>query len=283
MIACPDINNAAVRFEVSGGLPPYMYDCSEGIVYNDTATPYVDILKLTDGDKVLTITDTIGCLLNYNFEVEAYALPEIDLYSEPEDTVFLQKPYVDFYYENISYDSLLVDTFQLTSLIWYLEAPLDTNAQSNYPSPSYTYDQTGTYDVVFQFYTFYGCKGTDTIRIVVEPVKLAIPAVMTPNGDDANDYFEIVEDNDTGNDNGNGGELFKNGGPDDAIDLSKYYISTKLVVFNRYGQKVYEVDNYENDWDGGGLNDGIYFYVLECHGEYEDKVYKGSVMIINGN
>jgi hypothetical protein len=104
---------------------------------------------------------------------------------------------------------------------------------------------------------------------------------MTPNGDGANDYFEIVEDTGTGEENGGG--VFKAGNNPDAIDLSKYYISNTLVVFNRWGQKVYEADNYMNDWDGGGLIDGVYFYVLECHGEYEDKTYTGSVMILNGN
>ena len=280
-MACPDINKAAVRIEISGGYPPYEYDCTEGIVSVDTTKPYIDIVKLKDGDKILTVTDTIGCLLEYSFEVEAYPLPEINLFSDPSDTVYLQKPYVDFSFENVSYDSLLVDTFDLTSVLWYLEAPMDTNAKSNSPTPSYTYDQTGTYDVVFQYVTFYGCKSTDSIRIVVEPVKLSIPIVMTPNGDDANEYFEIVEDTSTGEENGGG--FFKSGNNPDAIDLSKYYISNTLVVFNRWGQKVFEADNYQNDWDGGGLKDGVYFYVLECHGEYEDKTYKGSVMILNGN
>jgi len=280
-IACPDINKAAVRIEISGGYPPYTYDCSDGLVDADSANPYIDIVKLTDGNKTLTVTDTLGCILKHPFEVEAYPLPEIDLFSDPSDTVFLQKPYVDFWFENISYDSLMVDTFDLTSVLWYLEAPLDTNSKSNSPFPSHTYDKVGTYDIVFHYVTFYGCPSDDTIRLVVEPVKLAISPIITPDSHIENNYFEIVEDTDTGEENDGG--VFKSGNDYDPIDLSKYYISNTLVVFNRWGQKVFEANNYQNDWDGSGLQDGVYFYILECHGEYEDKTYKGSVMILNGN
>ncbi len=67
------------------------------------------------------------------------------------------------------------------------------------------------------------------------------------------------------------------------IDLSKYYLSNTLVIFNRYGQKVYEADNYMNDWDAGNIKDGIYFYILKCDGYYEDKTYTGSVTVLRSN
>jgi len=53
-----------------------------------------------------------------------------------------------------------------------------------------------------------------------------------------------------------------------------------LVIFNRFGRIVYESDNYKNNWNGGNLPDGTYFYVLKCQG-YKNKnmVYKGSVTI----
>jgi len=40
-----------------------------------------------------------------------------------------------------------------------------------------------------------------------------------------------------------------------------------LYVFNRWGNVVYETDNYQNDWDGTHKNnplpDGVYFYILQ--------------------
>ena len=96
--------------------------------------------------------------------------------------------------------------------------------------------------------------------------------------------FEIFED--TGDEGGNntGGEGFKSINSDaEPIDLSKYYLSNTLVIFNRYGQKVYEADNYMNDWDAGNIKDGIYFYILKCDGYYEDKTYTGSVTVLRSN
>lgn len=89
----------------------------------------------------------------------------------------------------------------------------------------------------------------------VEIVALKIPNVFTPNGDGINDTFEIV-----------GSDLLGR------CDLS---------IFTPEGQEVYRNRNYRNDWNGGGLNDGVYFYILEveyAHGRQQ--VFKGYVMII---
>ncbi len=55
-----------------------------------------------------------------------------------------------------------------------------------------------------------------------------------------------------------------------------------LLVFNRFGQKVYETNNYNNDWDGTmsgrPLPDGDYYYVVDCG--TEKAKYSGGVRII---
>jgi gliding motility-associated-like protein len=35
-----------------------------------------------------------------------------------------------------------------------------------------------------------------------------------------------------------------------------------LQVFDRWGAEVYQSDNYQNDWDGGQLVEGVYYYIL---------------------
>ena len=112
----------------------------------------------------------------------------------------------------------------------------------------------------------YGCDTTYTdTHLLILPVKLKIPNIFTPNGDGINDYFEI----------GYGEE----GKP--INDLNVYFLSNKLTIFNRWGRIVYESNDYKNDWDGGKLPDGTYFYVLECKGKTQNYRYKGSVMIWN--
>jgi gliding motility-associated-like protein len=91
---------------------------------------------------------------------------------------------------------------------------------------------------------------TDTAIVIIDIecfVDLIIPQGISPNGDGVNDYFEI-------------------------IGLEDYPKNT-LSVFNRWGHKVYEQNNYTNEWDGksqssltignGLLPKGTYFYVLD--------------------
>jgi gliding motility-associated-like protein len=89
------------------------------------------------------------------------------------------------------------------------------------------------------------------------PIGLIIPEAFSPNGDGVNDNLVIL-------------------GLED-------YPSNKLSIFNRYGHKVFEANNYQNDWDGtsesgltigsGVLPKGTYFYILDLgNGE---KIIKG--------
>lgn len=230
---------------------------------------------------MLIATDTIGCLAERNFVIEAYPLPEIEIHTDLESDslpIYLQNPIVTFAFENITYDSTLSDTFELQRFAWDFG---DSTKFSILFSPTHTYAKTGDFIVVFDYTTLYGCPGDDSISITVKPVDLRVTTVLTPDGNGLNDLFEVFEKPlDTGGGNGEGSKSTYASG-DEPIDLSLYYLSNTLVVFNRWGQKVFETDNYQNDWDGGGLNDGVYFYVLKCEGQYENAVIKGSVTIFN--
>jgi len=65
---------------------------------------------------------------------------------------------------------------------------------------------------------------------------MVIPNIFTPNNDGKNDDFVIK-------------------------DLESYPRS-QLLIFNRWGNEVYRADNYLNNWNGSGLAEGTYYYVL---------------------
>ena len=97
--------------------------------------------------------------------------------------------------------------------------------------------QPGEYTIVANIT---GCKTvTDSLKLKVEPCDLIIPNVITPNGDGFNDYFYIPNLN--------------------------FYPNSSIVIFNRWGKKVYESSNYQNDWDGENHSDGVYYFILNIN------------------
>ena len=97
---------------------------------------------------------------------------------------------------------------------------------------------------------------------------LEIPNAFSPDGDGINDKWTVRG------------------------DLNKNYPNNKIVVFNRWGIKVYGTSGYQNDWDGtynnmstsssSNLPVGTYFYVLDLNGD-GSSVKKGSVYITRMN
>jgi len=82
-----------------------------------------------------------------------------------------------------------------------------------------------------------------------------IPNVITPNGDGKNDRFVIK-------------------------GLQKFSRS-EIVIFNRYGDHVYENQQYDNDWSAQGQVAGTYFYVLKgIDSEGRVHEFKGWIQVI---
>jgi gliding motility-associated-like protein len=76
--------------------------------------------------------------------------------------------------------------------------------------------------------------------VVITFNDFVVPQGFSPNGDNKNDKFEIM-----GLEN---------------------YSGVSLKVVNRWGQEVYSSSDYKNDWDGSGLEEDTYFYVLNIPG-----------------
>lgn len=98
---------------------------------------------------------------------------------------------------------------------------------------------------------------TDTANIVIDDCKPEIPNIITPNGDGINDYL-----------------IIKN------LDR---HPGTRLTIFNRWGQEVYNTADYKNDWQGQNVNDGVFFYIVVLTDGSEPSAYSGFVHVSGKN
>lgn len=230
----------------------------------------------------ITVTDlNTGCSQTASTKPRAYPNPIVKIIAtpnganEPSDTAYIQNPHVKFTFEEEINDSV---NCKLSGNHTWKPINEVSSQQLEY---TFTYTNTGDYDMQLKVESDCGCDTTYTKTIHVMPVKLKIPNVFTPNGDGINDYFIISLEGD-----GGGSDMSNYENEYEAYQaLRVYYEKTELTVFNRWGSIVYKSDDYENDWDGGKLSDGTYYYVLKCHGYKDDKMsnkscYKGSVTII---
>jgi len=262
---------AKVRAFVDGDtVKPYRYTYQWSTPYHETDDPQVAIGLKARMEYTVTVTDNeTNCSQSAKFRVKSYPNPKIKISSTPKDTVYLQKPFVVWSFENES------DSIEVTNFFWKFREDETSYTEA---TPTVTYVEEDESKPVKTYLTVTNDCGCDTIfedEILVLPVKLKIPNIFTPNGDGINDYFIIAYDESGGTTNQRGEEY------EQYVTLSEYYISHELTIFNRWGRIVYKSKDYKNDWDGGKLSDGTYFYVLKCVGKYRNDTYKGSVMIWN--
>ncbi|HRN55370.1 MAG TPA: gliding motility-associated C-terminal domain-containing protein, partial [Agriterribacter sp.] len=101
-------------------------------------------------------------------------------------------------------------------------------------------------------------EATDDIRITEKNCEIYFPNAFTPNNDGINDVFNILN----------------------AYGLQDY----RLVIFNRWGQKVFETRDYRNGWDGRtkGIMQDAGVFIWQCHFKKSGIEFnmKGMVMII---
>jgi gliding motility-associated-like protein len=119
------------------------------------------------------------------------------------------------------------------STTWYESQSPSSMGNIVSSATQYTTNQTGIYFVVA---TNGFCSDTASIILTFVPCEITAPNIITPNGDGFNDVLKFTN--------------------------LEYYSNSNLVVYNRWGRVVYRSESYNNDWNGGGFADGIYYYIL---------------------
>lgn len=300
--------NGAILVEVSGGIAPYNYQWSDG-----SAT--VNLINVPHGIYSLEVTDLNGCSVYYMDTIQS--LNNLNAYSvinnatcfgdtNGQINVFVRTGSGPFTFEwsdgntgaiNDSlaagdYSVLITDLYgcqaivtasitQPDSMTLLLGSPMFTGGynvsatggndgsilatvnggtspyiylwSNGETTPSIHDLNEGIYSVIVTDEN--GCPIYGTIRLS-EPDVLEMPNGFSPNGDSDNEYFVIH-----------------------GLDA---YPENHFVVYNRWGNIVYEKPNYENEWHGVNntgevLPDGTYFVILTVNKGGEEKALSGYV------
>jgi len=137
------------------------------------------------------------------------------------------------------------------------------NSSSNLENPTHLYIKEGQYTVWLFVYDYLNCVDSIGKNIIIEDVfTFYVPNAFSPNNDGHNDTFQ----------------------PYANIPPSKY----KMSIFNRWGQLVFQTQDFYKPWDGrvlGGdatsIKPDVYSYMIEYrNNKGQDKVVYGVVTVI---
>jgi gliding motility-associated-like protein len=265
------LENGVIIVAATGGTPPYRYQLN-GQGFQPNAT----FADLAPGSYTVTVRDANG-LESTTVQVLTDTAP--DIMAEADGPVSV---------ENTATEALRIAV--LDNDIWdggdvavrVLQAPIlgsATVAPDNQIAYQPLPNLVGTDSLVYEVCSTL-CAGvcdTAVVYVVVEPgiddgcdldyipPSVVFPQGLTPNGDGLNDVliFTIV----------------------DQIGCPSNYANSDITIFNRWGQRVFVQEPYENSWggqtfDGKELPAGVYYYTLRIRRQdREDYLYFGDVSI----
>jgi gliding motility-associated-like protein len=249
------VANAGPPVSVCAGIPvtlsgsgggTYSWTPSTGLNSTTIANPTVT----TNGSVTYTLTvrSAAGCTSTNvsSTTVSIYPAASAAFTSSPLNNQYLNVPVLFTDQSTVNPAPGIINSWS-----WNF-GDLGTSSNQN---PSHTYLEPGTYRVCLTVNTNNNCSDSTCMDYTVIPHPVLAPNIITPNADGVNDYL--------------------------AFKYLEFYPNNRLVVYDRWGVKIYEKAEYTNDWDGGSNVDGTYYYILTCPQFKQDMV--GFFQIIKGH
>ncbi|MEO8820096.1 MAG: gliding motility-associated C-terminal domain-containing protein [Ginsengibacter sp.] len=128
-------------------------------------------------------------------------------------------------YKTLPHFTLGKDTFLCAGMQYILKPVINTNAdllwQDGSSGPSFTVANPGLY---FLAATNVCGSYADSVTVAIGPCDIMMPTAFTPNGDGMNDIFRVKH----------------------SFPVKQFY----MIIYDRWGEKVFETDNINNGWNG---------------------------------
>jgi gliding motility-associated-like protein len=245
-IACPGEN---VTFSATGG---GAYTWSNG--NNSASFTLSNISNTQQGYYTVTVINTFGCQNKDSVLLTVNNVSAFDVANDSSSVGFNT---------SASIDVALNDNGASASSPVIIDNPRSGSATVNGSVITYTPNAgfTGTDSLVYQICDNICaniCKKATVYFRVEKEVVIIVPGGVSPNGDGKNDFLDIK-----------GIELFP---------------ENELLIYNRWGDLVFEAKPYKNNWRGQSINaalrlvgdevtDGTYYYILKLNPQ--DKAITG--------
>lgn len=215
----------------------------------DPANPNTEVTNLQPGENIFIWTlSALGCP-EYSSDTVIVSVDEISITNDDTYTMF-ENEVLDF---DVSINDI-VGVGQFTDLTSVANGTLD-----NLGGGDFTYipdlDFIGTETFEYEFCSDICLDACDTALVTITVnVRDPLPIdsllqqntnTITPNDDGLNDVFVF----------------------DILVQHPNDFVNNELIVFNRWGDVVYEAKPYNNDWGGTNQNgnplpEGTYYYIL---------------------
>jgi gliding motility-associated-like protein len=212
-----------------------VWDMGDGTIIEDCGPVNHYYEYPGDYDVTLEVISELGCSNSFTAEgfIHVYDNPEA-AFSYAPDFPSVQDPEVEFI--NNSIDAITYD--------WNFG---DGSANSNFENPYHLFPNTPNEDYLVRLIVTdeNGCVDTAVQHILIEDVLIFyVPNAFTPDGDQYNGTFKPVMTS--------------------GYNIHEYH----LMIFDRWGEVVFESMNADYGWDGtygnrGLAQDGVYIWTLE--------------------
>ena len=205
-------DNGEITVTTNGGLAPYSYE-----LLNTANGTSVEINNsgmfndLIEGEYLVIVTDDAGCFKDITINLNAAPIAD---FSVNEYEFYLSNDPTEFI--DLSNDTNIMD--------W--DWDFGDNNTSTLQNPNNLYMNPGNYYITLNVIDSMDCESSITQEVMVlQDYYSYTPNIFTPNNDGINDTFSP--------------SLFN-------IDTNTY----NLVIFDRWGNKIFETTNYSEGWNG---------------------------------
>ena len=208
-------NDGTITINIIGGTPEYEYNLISDGVTIETNNEGV-FTNVQEGGYSVLVLDLFGCEAESEFILNGAPIADFNI---DEYEFMLSNTPTDF---TDSSTDLNINSWE-----WDFG---DGNT-SNEQNPSHLYTEPGSYYITLSITDEYGCEDQISKEVqILQDYYAYTPDVFTPNDDGVNDTFSPSLLN---------------------VNMKTY----NLHIYDRWGKKIFETNNYEVGWDGK-LKDG---------------------------